>query len=109
MNKSDRGWTKRWKELDQHERDYDRRLIIPEKFCRSPSLVSDDEAFLPTSLDFKDLHYWTITRLDVPEDILIDFQGIFRRFLEENGVRNSPDISFPELKKIFGGQKEKRR
>lgn len=65
---------------------------IPEELGRSPSLVSDDETFLPASLDLKDFHHRTITRLDVPEDILIDFKGIVGRLLEENWVGNGPDI-----------------
>jgi len=60
--------------------------LKPEEFGRSPSLVSDDETFFPTSLDFKDLHDRAITRFDVPENILIDFEGIFRRLFEENGI-----------------------
>ena len=60
--------------------------FIPEEFGRSSSLVSDDETFLPTSLDFKDLHDGAVTRLDVPEDILIDFEGVVRCLFEENGV-----------------------
>jgi hypothetical protein len=60
--------------------------LIPEEFGRSPSLVSDDEAFLPTSLDFKDFHHGTVTRFDVPENMLIDFEGVVRRLLEEDGI-----------------------
>lgn len=68
--------------------------LIPEKFARASSLVSDDEAFLPTSFDFKDLHYRTITRFYIPENFLVDLEGVFGRLLEENGVRNSPDVGF---------------
>jgi hypothetical protein len=60
--------------------------LIPEEFGRSPSLVPDDETLLPTSLDFKDLHHGTITRLDVPENMLVDFEGVVRRLFEENGI-----------------------
>ena len=60
--------------------------LVPEEFCCPSSLVSDHEAFLPTSLDFKYLHYGTIARLDIPENVLIDFEGVFRGFFEENGI-----------------------
>jgi hypothetical protein len=63
-----------------------------EEFGRSPSFVSDNETFLPTSLDLKDLHHGAITRLDAPENILIDFEGILRRLLKENGIGNGPDV-----------------
>ena len=66
----------------------------PEKFARSPSLVANHEAFLPGPLDLKDLHDGTVTRLDVPDDVLIDFERIFGRLLEENGVGNGPDVGF---------------
>jgi len=65
---------------------------IPEEFGRPPSLVPDNEAFLPASLDLKDLHHRAITRLDVPENLLIDFEGVVRRLLEEDGIGNGPDV-----------------
>jgi hypothetical protein len=82
--------------------------LIPKEFGRSSSLVSDDETFLPSSLDFKDLHYRTVTRLDIPENILVDFEGVFGRLLEENGIGNGPDVGLSEkcLGRL-GGQKGK--
>ena len=65
---------------------------MPEELGRSPSLVANDETFLPASLDLEDLHHGAITRLDVPENILIDFEGVIRRLLEENWIGNSPDV-----------------
>lgn len=94
MNRSDRGWTKRWSKISTSE-NTPSDWPIPEKFAGSPSLVSDDEAFLPAPLDFKDLDYGTITRLDTPENILIDFEGVFGRLLKKNGVGNSLDVGFP--------------
>ena len=66
--------------------------LVPEEFGRSPSLVADYETFLPASLDFKYFHHGTIAGFDVPENILIDFEGVVRRFFEENRIRDSPDI-----------------
>lgn len=80
--------------------------LIPEEFSRPPSLVSDDETLLPASLDFKDLHNGTITRLDSPEDLLIDLECVFGRFLEENGIGNSPDVG-PSAKYL--GRSERRK
>lgn len=60
--------------------------LVPENFCRPPSFVSDYEAFFPTSLDLKYLHYGTVARLDIPENVLIDFEGIFRCLFEEDGI-----------------------
>lgn len=69
--------------------------LVPEEFGRPPSFVTDDKTLLPTPLDLEDFHHGTITRFDIPEDILIDFEGIFRGFFEENGVRNGFDVGFP--------------
>ena len=69
--------------------------LTPEEFGRSPSLVPDNETFLPASFNFKDLHHGTVTRLDVPKDVLVDLEGVFRGLLEENGIGNSPDVGFP--------------
>jgi len=66
--------------------------LIPEEFGRAPSLVTDNETFLPGSLDLKDLHHRAITRLDVPENLLINFEGVIRRLLEEDGVGNGSDV-----------------
>ena len=66
--------------------------LIPKEFCRPPSLVPDNETLLSASLDLKDLHYRAITRLDVPENLLIDFEGVVRRLLEEDGIGNGPDV-----------------
>jgi hypothetical protein len=82
--------------------------LIPKKLARSPSLVSDDEAFLPTSLDFENLHYGTITRLYAPENVLVDLEGVFGRLLEENGVGNSSDVGFT-VKQIGTVKKAKGR
>ena len=85
MNRNDKGWTTRWISISVCKSG---RVdeFIPEEFGRSSSLVSDDETFLPTSLDFKDLHDGAVTRLDAPENILIDFEGVVRCLFEENGV-----------------------
>ena len=82
--------------------------LIPKEFGRSSSLVSDNETFLPSSLDFKDFYHRTVTRLDIPENILVDFEGIFGRLLEENGIGNSPDVGLSG-KRLgrSGGQKGK--
>lgn len=105
MNRSDRDWTKRWISIstsDETLRDY----IIPEKFTRAPSFVSDDEAFLPASLDFEHLHHGAIARFDVPKDILIDLESIFGRFLKENGVRNGPDVGLSVKLDGQGGERK---
>ena len=66
--------------------------LIPEEFGRSPSLVPNDEALLPTSFDFEDLHHGAITRLYAPEDFLVDFKRIIGRFFEENRIGDGPDV-----------------
>ena len=79
--------------------------LVPEEFCGPASLVSDNETFLSASLDFEDLHNGTITGLDIPQNVLVYFKGIFGRFLEENGVRNCPDVGFSV--KCSGEESEK--
>ena len=91
MNRSGRGWTRYWISIRMKERASSDDLI-PEEFGGPPSLVPDNQAFLLASLDLKYLHHRAITRLDVPENLLIDFEGVIRRLLEEDGIGNSPDI-----------------
>ena len=76
VNRNDRDWTKRWISISM-EASISKDYLIPEEFARPPSLVPDDETFLSTSLDFKNFHDGAITRLNVPENVLIDVEGVF--------------------------------
>ena len=67
--------------------------IVPEEFSCPPSLVSDNETLFSASLDFEDLHHGAITRLDAPENFLVDLKRVVRRFLEEHWIGDSPDVS----------------
>lgn len=107
VNRSDRGLTKRWTPIRIGE-NRSRDDIIPEKFARSPSLVSDHEALFSASLDFENLHHGTITRFYLPENVLIDFESVFGRLLEENRVGNGSDVGFP-VKRLGWSERQKGR
>lgn len=91
MNRSDRGWTRHWTSIGKSENGR-RDDPIPEEFRCSASLVSNYETLLPATLDLKHFHHGSITRLDVPKNILIDFEGVIGRLFEEDRIRNGSDV-----------------
>jgi hypothetical protein len=59
-----------------------------EKVSCSAHFVPDDYAPLAGTLDFEYLDDGAITRLDIPQDALVNLKGIFARFFEKYGVGN---------------------
>ena len=59
---------------------------------RPAHLVSNHQATFAGTLNFENFNHRAKTSLDIPHDILVDFNCVLSCLLEEHGVGNSKDI-----------------
>ena len=55
-------------------------------------LVSDDNSLLPGALNLEHVYDGPIALLDVPHDLLVDFERVGCRLFEEDGVGHGSDV-----------------
>lgn len=71
-----------------------RKLSSPEETGGSATLVSDDQALLPSAFYLKYFHDRSVSRFHVPHNVLVDLQRIIAGLFEEQRVRDSLNVCF---------------
>ena len=63
-----------------------------EEVSRAAHLVPDHQAALAGTLNFEHFNHRTVTRLDIPHNVLVNLKRVVGCLFEEHGVRNSAYI-----------------